>query len=53
VFCFGPGVLLGHGYDDTGELSDGDQREFDLETRVTTNENRTISEMFHSCALNK
>ena len=33
--------------------SDGDQREFDLETRVTTNGNRIISEMFHSCALNK
>ena len=32
---------------------DGDQREFDLETRVTTNENMIISEMFHSCALNK
>ena len=32
---------------------DGDQREFDLETRVTTNGNRIISEMFHSCALNK
>jgi len=33
--------------------ADGDQREFDLETRVTTNRNRIISEMFHSCALNK
>jgi len=32
---------------------DGDQREFDLETKVTTNGNRIISEMFHSCALNK
>jgi len=32
---------------------DGDQREFDLETRVTTSGNRIISEMFHSCALNK
>ena len=32
---------------------DGDQREFDLETRVTTNGNMIISEMFHSCALNK
>ena len=32
---------------------DGDQREFDLETRVTTNGNIIISEMFHSCALNK
>ena len=32
---------------------DGDQREFDLETRVTTNGNRIISKMFHSCALNK
>jgi len=32
---------------------DGDQREFDLETRVTTNGNRIISEMLHSCALNK
>jgi len=39
TLCFWPG--------------DGDQREFDLETRVTTNENRTISKMFHSCALNK
>ena len=28
---------------------DGDQREFDLGTRVTTNGNRIISEMFHSC----
>jgi len=35
------------------ESADGDQREFDLETRVTTNGNRIISEMFHSCALNK
>ena len=33
--------------------ADGDQREFDLETRVTTSGNRIISEMFHSCALNK
>jgi len=32
---------------------DGDQREFDLETRVIINENIMISEMFHSCALNK
>ena len=32
---------------------DGDQREFDLETRVTTNGYRIISEMSHSCALNK
>ena len=32
---------------------DGDQREFDLETRVTTNGNRIISKMLHSCALNK
>jgi len=32
---------------------DGDQREFDLETRVITNENIMISKMFHSCALNK
>jgi len=32
---------------------DGDQREFDLETRVTTNGDRIISEMSHSCALNK
>ena len=32
---------------------DGDQREFDLETRVTTNGNIIISEMLHSCALNK
>ena len=32
---------------------DGDQREFDLETRVTTNGDRIISEIFHSCALNK
>jgi len=35
------------------ESADGDQREFDLETRVTTNGDRIISEMFHSCALNK
>jgi len=33
--------------------SDGDQREFDLEIRVTTNGNLIIPEMFHSCALNK
>ena len=33
--------------------SDGDQREFDLETRVITNENIIIPKMFHSCALNK
>jgi len=32
---------------------DGDQREFDLETRVTTNGNRIISEILHSCVLNK
>ena len=32
---------------------DGDQREFDLETRVITNENIIIPKMFHSCALNK
>jgi len=32
---------------------DEDQREFDLETRVTTNGNLIIPEMFHSCALNK
>jgi len=32
---------------------DGDQREFDLETRMITNENIIISEIFHSCALNK
>jgi len=33
--------------------ADEDQREFDLETRVITNKNIIISEMFHSCALNK
>jgi len=33
--------------------ADGDQREFDLETRVITNGNLIIPEMFHSCALNK
>jgi len=33
--------------------ADGDQREFDLETRVTTNGNLIIPEMFYSCALNK
>jgi len=33
--------------------ADGDQREFDLETRVTTNGNLLIPEMFHSCTLNK
>jgi len=33
--------------------ADGDQREFDLETRVTANGNLIIPEMFHSCALNK
>jgi len=31
----------------------GIKREFDLETRVTTNGNLIIPEMFHSCALNK
>jgi len=36
-----------------GHDVDGDQREFDLETRVTTNGNIIISEMLHSCALNK
>jgi len=34
-------------------LTDGDQREFDHKTKVITNENRIISEMFHNCALNK
>jgi len=34
-------------------LADGDQREFDLETRMTTNGNIIIPEMFHSCVLNK
>jgi len=33
--------------------ADGDQREFDLETRVTTNGNLIIPEMFHGCVLNK
>jgi len=33
--------------------ADGDQREFDLKTRVITNENIIIPKMFHSCALNK
>jgi len=32
---------------------DGDQREFDLKTRVITNRNLIIPEMFHSYALNK
>jgi len=32
---------------------DGDQREFDLEIRVTTNGNLIIPEMFHSYVLNK
>ena len=32
---------------------DGDQREFDLKTRVITNENIIMPKMFHSCALNK
>ena len=32
---------------------DEDQREFNLETRVITNENIIIPKMFHSCALNK
>jgi len=49
---------LGDELGDEGERvlvldGDGDQREFDLETRVTTNGNMIISEMFHSCALNK
>jgi len=30
---------------------DGDQREFDLKTRVITNKNIIIPEIFHSCAL--
>jgi len=34
-------------------LIDGDQKEFDLKTRVITNESQIISEMFYSCALNK
>jgi len=38
---------------DRRDGSDGDQREFDLETRVTTNGNIIISKMLHSCALNK
>jgi len=29
------------------------KEKFDLKTRVITNENIVISEMFHSCALNK
>ena len=33
--------------------ADEDQREFDFETRVITNENIIIPKMFHSCALNK
>ena len=37
----------------TPHSADGDQREFDLETRVITNENIIIPKMFHSCALNK
>jgi len=36
-----------------GAGADEDQRKFDLETRVITNENIIIPEMFHSCALNK
>jgi len=32
---------------------DGDQRKFDLEIRVITNENIIIPKMFHSCVLNK
>ena len=32
---------------------DGDLRELDLETRVKTNEEKQVSEMSHSCALNK
>ena len=35
------------------QSGDGDQREFDLETKVITNGNLIIPEMFHSCALNK
>ena len=33
------------------EASDEDQREFDLETRVITNENIIIPKIFYSCAL--
>jgi len=45
-----PEDVIHYGLEDGGN---GDQREFDLETRVTTNGNRIISEMLHSCALNK
>ena len=34
------------------KCTDGDQREFDLETKVITNGNIIIPEMFHSCTLN-
>jgi len=44
---------VGSSYLVFGKGTNGDQREFDLETRVTTNGNRIISKMFHSCALNK
>ena len=47
VYSFGDGIYNSH------DSVDGDQREFDLETRVTTNGNMIISKMFHSCALNK
>jgi len=35
------------------DYADGDLRELDLETRVKTNEEKQVSEMSHSCALNK
>jgi len=35
------------------QRDDGDQREFDLETRVITNKNIIIPKIFHSYALNK
>jgi len=46
-------IIFSHNGKNSSESVDGDQREFDLETRVTTNRNLIIPEMFYSCALNK
>jgi len=47
--CYTVPTVLGN----QADTVDGDQREFDLETRVITNGNIIIPEMFHSYALNK
>ena len=42
-----------HFVDNTLPIADGDQREIDHNTKVTTNKSKRISEMFHNCILNK